>query len=75
MREEQSRFGACLEDPVSKMVFRDSAASRGYFIGWDSGGCLEYLLSPCRPSPTLSGLTSALGTDPARTTIGVTSGS
>ncbi|XP_052495494.1 stromal cell-derived factor 1 isoform X2 [Budorcas taxicolor] len=28
-----------------------------------------------KPSPTLSGLTSALGTDPARTTVGVTSGS
>uniref|UniRef100_A0AC11CIG0 C-X-C motif chemokine ligand 12 n=1 Tax=Ovis aries TaxID=9940 RepID=A0AC11CIG0_SHEEP len=28
-----------------------------------------------KPSPTVSGLTSALGTDPARTPIGVTSGS
>ncbi|KAI4555368.1 hypothetical protein R6Z07F_019374 [Ovis aries] len=28
-----------------------------------------------KPSPTLSGLTSALGTDPARTSIGITSGS
>ena len=39
------------------------------------GNCLEYLLSPSRPSPTLSGLTSALGTIPASTTVGITSGS
>lgn len=35
--EEQSRFSKCHGDTVSKMVFRDIATSRGYFMGWDSG--------------------------------------
>lgn len=35
--EERSRFSECVKHSVPKMVFRDIAANRGYFIGWDSG--------------------------------------